>query len=81
MTEGGAALRDWTVAINARHQRCIENARAFTEAACQALNDHLSPELVAEELHGALDAIGDVVGRVDSEEVLGKIFSAFCIGK
>lgn len=81
VTQGGAALRDWTLAINARHQRCIENAQTFAVAARQALADGLSPEFVAEELRGALDAVADVVGRVDSDDVLGKIFSTFCIGK
>ena len=38
-------------------------------------------EVSAEELRAALDAVGEVVGKVDSEEVLGKIFGTFCIGK
>ena len=78
---GKAAHREWAVAINTRHQACLEGARTFTEAARTALADGLSPEFVAEELRDALDAVGDVVGRVDSEDLLGKIFSTFCIGK
>ena len=34
-----------------------------------------------EELRAAMEAIGDVVGRADTEELLGVIFSQFCIGK
>ncbi len=78
---GQAAHREWAVAINTRHQACLEAAKKFTEAARTALADGLSPEFVAEELRDALDAVGDVVGRVDSEDLLGKIFSTFCIGK
>ncbi|MGB8168920.1 MAG: tRNA uridine-5-carboxymethylaminomethyl(34) synthesis GTPase MnmE [Chthoniobacteraceae bacterium] len=81
VTGGQAAHRDWSLAINARHQSCLENARQLADAARQALNTGLSPEFVAEELRGALDAVGDVVGKADSEDVLGKIFSTFCIGK
>ncbi len=81
VTGGQAAQRDWSLAINARHQACLESARAFADAARQALGDGLSPEFVAEELRAALGAVGDVVGRADSEDVLGKIFSTFCIGK
>jgi tRNA modification GTPase len=32
-------------------------------------------------LRAALDSIGDVIGRTDVEEILGEIFSTFCIGK
>jgi tRNA modification GTPase len=81
VTGGGATHRDWSLAINARHADCLWRARRFAEAARQALTDGLSPEFVAEELRGALEAVGEVVGKADSEEILGKIFSTFCIGK
>jgi tRNA modification GTPase len=80
-TGGQAAQRDWSLAINARHQDCLERAARFAAAARQALVDGLSPEFVAEELRAALDAVGEVVGKADSEDVLGKIFGTFCIGK
>jgi tRNA modification GTPase len=78
---GGAAQRDWTVAINARHQACLERASTFATAARRALDDALSPEFVAEDLRAALDAVGEVVGKADAEELLGVIFGRFCIGK
>lgn len=78
---GGAAHRDWTVAINARHQACLERARGFLDAAQQAFDDALSPEFIAEELRAALDAVGEIVGKADAEELLGVIFGRFCIGK
>jgi len=81
VTGGAAAHRDWSLAINARHADCLRRARAFAEAARGALTSGLSPEFVAEELRGALDAVGEIVGKADSEEILGKIFSTFCIGK
>ena len=39
------------------------------------------PEFVAVDLRLALDAIGEVAGRVEAEELLGEIFGRFCIGK
>lgn len=77
----GAAHRDWTVAINARHQACLERARTFLDAARRAFDDALSPEFIAEELRAALDAVGEIVGKADTEELLGVIFGRFCIGK
>ena len=44
-------------------------------------DDALSAEFIAEELRDAMNAIGDIVGRMDSEELLDVIFSRFCIGK
>ena len=81
ITGGQAAHRDWSVAINARHHACLAKARDYSDAAQRALGEALSPEFIAEELRGALDAVGEVVGKADSEEILGKIFSTFCIGK
>jgi tRNA modification GTPase len=78
---GQIARRDWSIAINARHKTCLENALKSVDAAQEAMGEALSPEFVAEELRAALDAVGDVVGRVDADEVLGKVFSRFCIGK
>jgi len=78
---GGAAKGEWSVAINARHQACLEAARDFLHAALSAFDQALSPEFIAEELRAAMDAIGDIVGRADTEELLGVIFGQFCIGK
>ena len=40
-----------------------------------------APELVAEELRIAADALGQMTGHIDVEDILGDIFSSFCIGK
>jgi tRNA modification GTPase len=40
-----------------------------------------APELTALELKSALAAVGEITGAVDTEDVLDKIFSNFCIGK
>jgi len=81
ITGGHAAQRDWSVAINARHQACLARALDSTHAARRALDDRLSPEFIAEELRATLTAVGAVVGQADTEEILGKIFATFCIGK
>ncbi len=77
----GAAQTDWSVAINARHQAHLEKAQATLVATRQALTDALSPEFVAEELRAALGALGEINGPFGTEDLLGKIFSTFCIGK
>ncbi len=68
-------------AINARHQACLARADAALEQAATALAADVEPEFVALDLREALDAAGEVVGAVDTEDILGRIFSTFCIGK
>lgn len=81
LLSGISGAGEWTVAINARHQDCLRRALEQLQAAVSGMMRGLSPEFVAEELRGALEAIGEVVGRADTEELLGKIFASFCIGK
>ncbi len=81
LVSGLFAGNNWTVAINARHQDCLRRALQQVEAAAEGLRAGISPEFVAEELRGAMDAVGEAVGRADTEELLGKIFATFCIGK
>ena len=53
----------------------LDAAEAHAEAGDQAL------ELVAEELRAAHDALGEITGTFTADDLLGAIFSRFCIGK
>jgi tRNA modification GTPase len=68
-------------AINARHQECLRRAASSLNAAMALLGTGEPPELIAVELRSTLAAVGEVVGAAGTEEILGKIFSSFCIGK
>ena len=81
ITGGGAAHRNWSVAINARHQACLQQVRMHALAAREGMAEGRPPEFVAQDLRDGMQAVGEIVGRVDSDEILGKIFSTFCIGK
>lgn len=76
---------DWgehAIAINARHQASLAAARTTLIAALDLLgNSANDPELAAIDLREALDFLGEIPGRVDTEDLLGVIFSSFCIGK
>jgi tRNA modification GTPase len=78
---GGLSTQDFRIAISVRHQTCLQKATTELEAAKNGLANNELPELISIELRGALDAIGDVIGRHDTEDLLGRIFSEFCIGK
>jgi tRNA modification GTPase len=77
----GMGGEDFRIAISARHQACLQKAIIDLEAAKIGLAKNELPELVSIELRSALDSIGDVVGRHDTEDLLGRIFSEFCIVK
>jgi tRNA modification GTPase len=63
-----------------RHVIALERTYAYVkEAYHQALNR--SGELVAEELKRGREALGEIVGHFTTEDLLGDIFSHFCIGK
>lgn len=76
---------DWgehAVAINARHQLSLNRAQQSLAAALDQLDTNImNPELASIDLRDALDALGEIPGKVDTEDLLGVIFSSFCIGK
>jgi tRNA modification GTPase len=78
---GEVSLQNSNIAISARHQSCLREAEQVVKKASEGIAQSRLPELIAIDLRGALDAIGDVVGKHDTEDLLGKIFSEFCIGK
>ncbi|MBT8038026.1 MAG: tRNA uridine-5-carboxymethylaminomethyl(34) synthesis GTPase MnmE [Verrucomicrobiae bacterium] len=69
------------VAINTRHQACLKRAKVALEAAEFTLEDGQGAEFISVELREAMELIGEIAGRIDTEELLGEIFSSFCIGK
>ena len=76
----GEAAPD-VMAINTRHRDCLGKAQGHLAAAIALLESGEPPELVAVELRSALGDVGEIVGEAGTEEILGKIFSSFCIGK
>ena len=64
-----------------RHLDALERALTHLRAARANLEQGLGAELVAEELQLAQQALGEITGRFTSDDLLGRIFSSFCIGK
>jgi len=64
-----------------RHLDALTRSRDATDAALGKLSIGEMPELAAEELRIARQALDEVTGRFDTEDLLGKVFSQFCIGK
>ena len=64
----------------ARHVEALARALAHAGAGKREL-DHERLELAAEELHLAHDALGEITGKISADDMLGRIFASFCIGK
>jgi tRNA modification GTPase len=64
-----------------RHLDALRRARGHVEEAHRLLLDRHAGELVAEELTDAQRALGEITGEVTSDDLLGRIFGSFCIGK
>ena len=72
---------DQTVVTNLRHAEALLRAMKELEAVAEGLNTGLSGDLMAFHIRGAIKALGEITGIIDVEEILGSIFSRFCIGK
>jgi len=64
-----------------RHLNALARALAHIQTGKSALADLMAGELLAEELRQAQNALGEITGTISSDDLLGKIFSSFCIGK
>lgn len=91
--EGLAALHDWIAdrlardlsgadfpaVTRERHRRRLTEALAAVEAGRRALD--VAPEMAGDDLRRAADALSRVTGNIGVEDILGEVFSSFCIGK
>jgi len=64
-----------------RHYDALQNAAHALHDALLTITTHSPPELIAIDLRAALGALNDIIGITSTEDILGRIFSRFCIGK
>lgn len=69
------------VMINARHEVLLGKSCEAVIKAVESLRGDWSLEIVSMELRIAVEAIGEIVGKTSTEDLLDKIFSQFCLGK
>jgi len=78
---GEITTADTPLVSNPRHKALIQQSLDFTQAAIIAQQQNISPDLVAIDVRGAVDALGEITGETVTEDLLDTIFSKFCIGK
>ena len=70
---------DFPAVTRERHRRRLVEALAAVEAGRRALDT--APEMAGDDLRRAADALARVTGAIGVEDILGEVFSTFCIGK
>jgi tRNA modification GTPase len=78
---GYLTIEAGTVSARQRHLDALGRARRQIAEAQRRLRESRAGELVAEELRGAQQALNEITGEFTSEDLLGRIFGGFCIGK
>ena len=72
---------DATLVTNVRHYEALMHAADSLKSVQQGLEINIPTDLVSQDLHEALFHLGSITGEITTDEVLGTIFSRFCIGK
>lgn len=70
-----------TFTARQRHLDALRRSRDSLSTGLAQLRRHGAGELLAEDLRAAHDALGEITGKFSPDDLLGKIFSSFCIGK
>jgi tRNA modification GTPase len=78
---GYHSLDAGTVSARARHLDALTRARHHVDAAARELTERRAGELVAQELRDSQQALAEITGEFTSDDLLGRIFSSFCVGK
>ena len=78
---GELVVGESPIVTNARHQDALRRAHDGLNYVIESLVNGMPPELVAVDLRISLDALGDIVGKTTTEDILDRIFSQFCVGK
>jgi tRNA modification GTPase len=75
------AIGEGAVLNNPRQLQALNDAVGALDAADTANGDGLPHEVLLVDLHGALRALDSLTGQTTTDDILGRIFSTFCIGK
>lgn len=64
-----------------RHVQALQRTKDLLDRAAKGFNRRIGPELIAEDCLLAHQTLGEIVGQLTPDDLLGEIFSSFCIGK
>lgn len=79
--QAGIVSASGSLVTNVRHAAALREAATSLSAVSDGLDHHIPSDLLAEDLRAAIASLGSITGEITTDEVLGEIFSKFCIGK
>jgi tRNA modification GTPase len=77
----GSEINSSVVITNLRHRSALQRSEAALKRAVESLRDGYASEFVAVDLNDAREALEEITGLINNEDILDRIFSSFCIGK
>ncbi len=69
------------IITNIRHYEALQKALGAIERVIEGLNLGISGDFLAQDIRECLHYLGEITGQISTDEILGNIFSKFCIGK
>jgi len=81
LLSGGFEATESVMVTNVRHRDALRRAGESLDQALESVQCGMAGELVSLDVRAAADALGEITGAITTDEVLGRIFSEFCIGK
>jgi tRNA modification GTPase len=81
LVSGGFEASEGVTVTNVRHRDALRRAGEFLGQALESVQCGMAGELVSIDVRAAADALGEITGAITTDEILGRIFSEFCIGK
>ena len=79
--KSGALSSDQSIVSNARHYDALQSAYSSLMEVQQGIADEVSSEFLAIDIRATAESLGLITGEITNDELLGNIFSQFCIGK
>lgn len=81
LVSGGFEAGESLMVTNARHRDALRRASTSLDQALESVRGGMAGELISIDVRAAADALGEITGAITTDEILGRIFSEFCVGK
>jgi len=81
LVSGGFEAGESLMVTNARHRDALRRASISLDQALESVRGGMAGELISIDVRAAADALGEITGAITTDEILGRIFSEFCVGK